>query len=66
MLPREDVARWITTARAHGFPVMVTGVVLFAVVLGWPLWLTAALLGGLMLALEIWAAFRSFPVPRGD
>lgn len=43
---------------------MVTGVVLFHLVLGLPYLLTLALVAALMVPLTVWAARRAFPMPE--
>jgi hypothetical protein len=55
--------QWILDARAHGFPVVVTGVVLFQVVLGLHPLLVLVLIAVPMMAIETWAAWLTFVVP---
>jgi hypothetical protein len=58
--PEDECQRWITDARVHGFPAVATGVVLFWVVLGWPLMITLLVLEALTLPLLVWAARQAF------
>lgn len=65
-MPPEDAQVWISDAREHGFPVMVTGVVLLAIVLGMPLWAAGLLVLIPMLAAQTVAARCIFPMPEAD
>lgn len=63
----DDARRWISDARERSFPVLVTGLVLFHTVLGWPMIAVILLLILLMIPAQVWAARRAFPMPEhGD
>lgn len=55
----DEAQRWISDAREHGFPVVVTGVVLFHGVLGLPPWATVVLLALLLFPLMVLGAARA-------
>lgn len=64
--PAQDRDNWITDAREHGFPVMVTGVVLLVALLGLPVMAAWALVLLPMFAVQLCLARRAFPMPDED
>jgi type IV secretory pathway TrbD component len=65
-VPPEGSQDWVSDARAHGLPVMVTGVLLLTVVLGLPLWVAGLLVLIPMTAAQVAAARSAFPMPEAD
>jgi hypothetical protein len=65
-VPPDDAQAWISDARAHGLPVMVTGVLLLMSVLGLPLWAAWLLVLIPMTAVQVAAARSAFPMPEAD
>lgn len=59
-MDESHVERWIREAREAGIPVCFTGLVLFWLILGWPLLLVMVTLGLPMLLALLWSAQAEF------